>query len=98
MVGKEKEKGWVMDILGLLKRLEWDGYDGCGHACPECGNGVAYIDHFGEKQGGYHQPDCELKAAIDELEAGRLVFYMRDHAIAEGPITKAMRLKKEQGE
>lgn len=51
-----------MRLLDLLKRIEFVGCNGgCQSTgpCPECGN-----DRW-EK----HKPDCELKAAINDLEA-----------------------------
>jgi hypothetical protein len=70
-----------MNILDLLKRVEWAGYDGCGSVCPECSNSHPYIDHLGENQGGYHSDDCQLKATIDALEAGRLVVVDMDQPV-----------------
>ena len=55
-----------MNILALLKRLEWleSDYEGAKY-CAECG--------IGPEHPRPHKPDCQLKAAIDALEAGRLV-------------------------
>jgi hypothetical protein len=48
----------MIDILGLLKKGNFDGWPNC----PEC-----------QEDADRHNPDCQLKAAIDALEAGRLV-------------------------
>lgn len=50
-----------MNILEMLESIEWCG-DDCGEACPSCGY---YVKHG-------HHPDCQLKAAIDDLKSGRL--------------------------
>jgi hypothetical protein len=52
----------MIDILGLLKRIEFKGnFDGWPN-CPEC-----------QEDTDRHKPGCQLKAAIDALESGRLV-------------------------
>ena len=55
-----------MDILGLLKRIEWGDYS----VCPDCDT-WKYNSTSGDVN--QHDKDCELKAAINALEAGRLV-------------------------
>lgn len=53
----------MIDILALLKRLSISD----NAICPIC-----YTDYFhGMKY--IHKEDCQLKAAIDALEDGRLV-------------------------
>ena len=60
----------MIDILALLKRIEWAGYG--GDVCPEC-NFDSKFTVKGATYGGWHDPECQLKAAIDALESGRLV-------------------------
>jgi hypothetical protein len=48
-----------MNLLALLKRLEWTAESGAWVGCPECGVSDAVA---------VHAPECEIKAAIDVLE------------------------------
>jgi hypothetical protein len=48
----------MSDLLALLKRLV--GRNSPMNCCPECDYNLA---------DGIHEPDCELKAQIDKLEA-----------------------------
>lgn len=51
-----------MALLDLLKRMEWQGYNGGGSCCPEClGDAPSIFPPCG------HKPDCELKATIDRI-------------------------------
>lgn len=59
-----------MDILGLLKRIEWGSED----VCPDCDT-WKYNSTSGDVN--QHDKDCHLKAAIDGLEAGRLVVMLK---------------------
>jgi hypothetical protein len=52
----------MIDILALLKRIEWKGVSATD-MCVGCGRDK-YEDH---------EPDCQLKAAIDALESLALV-------------------------
>lgn len=52
----------MIDLLALLKRLEFS-YD---EMCPECCYG-------NRGPAGTHASECQLKAAIDALERGDLV-------------------------
>ena len=53
-----------MDVLGLLERLQ----TGTEMRCPDCNKLYLGDDDLDVE----HKPDCELKAAIDDLRSGRL--------------------------
>ena len=78
-----------MDILGLLKRIEKQsiitviGYE---ESCFDC-----------RSDSPNHFEGCELKAAIDEMEAGRLVVVDKT-AYNTRRVIRAMRLEKERKE
>lgn len=77
----------MIDLLALLKRLETDVLT---DACPEC---------FGLKVKG-HRAGCELKAAIDGLQSGRLEIIDKDAAIegltASSVVTSARQILANQ--
>lgn len=56
----------MIDILALLKRIEWHGMNE-GDCCPLCRIGPD------DKPDKAHFDDCQLKAAIDALESKELV-------------------------
>lgn len=81
-IPKNKGDG-EMNILGLLERLSSHTvyrYGDSETECPEC--------EWGQDN---HEPNCELKAAIDGLKSGRLVVVNRMVTIESIKI-------KEQGE
>ncbi len=49
-------------LLEMLKRLEWDGYNGMC-CCPEC-----LVDAPDPGKTAIHLSDCKLKGWIDKLE------------------------------
>ncbi len=51
-----------MDLLALLKRVEWADHDERQPTCQDCG---------GTKP--HHTQTCELEAAIDALKAGEIL-------------------------
>ena len=58
----------MIDILDILKELEWglvyrESSLSMDFKCPYCGTDTKPT----------HNSDCQLKAAIDALESGRLV-------------------------
>ncbi len=52
----------MIDLLAMLKRIEWEGWGETESVCPEC---------MERKKAG-HKPGCELKAVIDLLESGKV--------------------------
>lgn len=52
----------MIDLLGLLKALEWEKIDAHAESCSICG--TLQAPHF---QG------CQLKEAIDLLESGKVI-------------------------
>ena len=89
-----------MDILSLLDRSEWSGYNGGGTVCPECDfDADVFIN--GRIYKGDHRTDCELKAAIDALRSGQLQVVdidapNPDSLTMEQMLKKIIGLKKEQ--
>lgn len=79
-----------MDLLGLLKRIEW----GSESVCPECDTWKWNIKSVDVCD---HDKDCQLKAAIDALEADRLAV-MEIGAYNTRRVIRAMRLEKERKE
>lgn len=66
----------MLDILALLKDLELiegRGFDMCrSRECPACGGEVLQSEEEAAIPSAHHEPRCELKAAIDSLESGRV--------------------------
>ena len=63
----------MIDILGLLKRIETEGFMQGYSCCPECNEEAYGFTKDIKLSMVDHKPDCQLKAAIDALEAGKLL-------------------------
>lgn len=72
----------MIDILDLLKRLEW-AHALEIHYCPSC----CGVEH-GPIAG--HRPDCQLAAAILQLEAQREGIEQLATRVMDGEIRKRM--------
>lgn len=68
MEAASEKAGGGMNLLELLKRIEWNGMVDHGTGgCPSC-----YNEGYANDEKSQHRGDCQLKAAIDALEAGRI--------------------------